>query len=390
MISKLRKLIPDRNYPWPLGKAFLSRLDHYARRYYRSRAAWNEIIEPARPSPLGSGDMIDLLRRKIEESWTNLEPDGTSAPKHLAASVHDSTAHYMLCQKTFALALFQLYETSGDRSLLHGALDLTDYALKHRESNGLFRARMPIGLAQDEGPVTAGIIRCLCRAYRHTGDVEYRDRARESLDGSVDHLFHPDTGFFHSLSQRFRCTNVTASFLAAEVDLAEAEERSPDPNLARTCLSIVSRLQTDDGMFRYSDERPGVFRSLYQFLVILALRNCEHALAGDLAEQAADIRSRAEAYADTLIRPDGSVEEPDMGLYCFAQSASRAACATAARGDREQAERMIAFLSRFCSPREFMLEMPHPDTIRYGRRWEPRIANLADILLDLVIVERFK
>jgi hypothetical protein len=146
--------------------------------------------------------------------------------------------------------------------------------------------------------------------------------------------------------------------------------------------------QRHDGLFTYSEERPRVFRSLYHFLVMIALYSLRDQLSGTARDTASSMLTAAELYAGKLRRADGSVREDDMELYAFAQSVSRSALAALMAGHTEEADKALAFLSRFCAGSDFMLEMQEPGTVRLGISWRPRVANLSDVLLDVVLIRR--
>jgi uncharacterized protein YyaL (SSP411 family) len=346
-------------------------------------------LQQTKPSMkvLTADEMILKLNDQIQRFLTTIDVDGAKTFEHIKTWSHSEAAHYLLTQKTAALAYFNMYELKKDKEYLDLAIDIVNYTLEHQEPNGIFLMHNHPYLAQDEGPTTAGVIKALVQAYKFTKDKKYLEHAQRAGSGVRNTIFHEKHGYIHTLGQELWCTNINSSF--AHSYLLLYNETGDEKYLiwARDGIRFTLRAQETSGLFIYSEKLQHIFRSLYQALVLLTL------IQFNEFEESAKITKAIDngiKYAYTLQREDGSIKEPHMTCYSFLQSCTRFAHLFKLIDAEPQFKKLEQFISKFFVNNKIFLEQTHNGLMRYGFRKRYIEANYVRMLEDLVNVELCK
>jgi hypothetical protein len=328
-------------------------------------------------------DMIGLLELKVHDLITGIDVDGSKIHPHIFTKSHSESAHFLLTQKTAALAYFNLYELKKDKKYLKLGLNIADYITTHQEENGLFLMHNHPLLSQDEGPTTAGVIKALVFAYKLTKKKKYLDIAKTAAIASRKIIYSKKYGYIHTLGQDYWCTNINSSFAYSYILLFEETGDDKYLKWSSDGIKFTLRGQVDSGLFLYSAKFRHVFRALYQALVLLTLmeynefehdKKIEHAIQKGIK------------YAYTLQRDDGSIKESQMNCYSFLQSCTRFAHLFKLLNDQKRYEKLLKYTSKFFTPNTIYLEHAKSGVVRFGFRKRYIEANYVRMLEDLVNV----
>lgn len=273
---------------------------------------------------------------------------------HIKTRSNNVFSHGMRVQKTYLLSLIHMYQLFSEDYILTQAHDVAGYILSHKRKNGLFIDEAPMGLAQEEGPATAGVIQAFCEMYGLIKDKQYLIDAMEAAYSAKNYLKDPQYGYLHTLGYRENTTNVNASFAWAYTMLFSYTGEEAYKNEAENCLENVFAMQDSSGLFMYSTNNETIYISLYHFLVIIALIKINKVFQSDLIAKSI---CRALEFGETLIRNDGTVIEPEAkGRYSVFQSASRAALAFYLSGNEQLGMKITKAMSNhFLNGRAYMV-----------------------------------
>ena len=361
---------------WPGRVLHTFQQDHYEKGVTPAR------FEPGRSRPLE--EIEKDLYRDICAYLTDREPDGKAAPMHIKSFQNGCRAHNTLATKTFCKAMAYRYEWTGEEDYRKTLLEGTEYLLLHRcGCCGLYKYQLPVGLAQDEGPTTAGAIQVLCEAYKVTREERYLREAISAGEAAQEKLYDPTLGYRHTLGYERKTTNINSSFAHS---FAMLYDLTKDPVWReRTLLGIqkVMELQREDGMFFYTDVQKSIYFSLYHYMVVNALvQACE--LCGIRESKVTACIRRAVAYGKTLVDEEGYVLEPDRpAVRSDLHSCTRGALMFALVGEREYADRITARLGTFFHDGTACTTIDWEGRLSDGSYWYRRERHLIDAYCDV-------
>lgn len=360
---------------WP------GRVYHTFQQNHYEKGVTPASFDPGQGCPLETIEQD--LYRDIRTYLTDREPDGRAAPLHIKSFQNGRHAHNMLATKTFCKAMAYRYELTGAEEYRKTLLEGAEYLLLHRcGCCGLYKYQLPMGLAQDEGPTTAGAIQVFCEAYRHTGEERYLQAAVSAGNAAQERLYDPALGYRHTLGYERKTTNINSSFAHS---FAMLYDLTKEPTWReRTLLGIqkVLELQREDGMFFYTNEKKSIYISLYHYMVVNALiQACELCGIRD-ARITACIR-RAVDYGKTLVDGEGYVLEPDRpSVRSDLHSCTRGALMFALAGEREYADRITARLGTFFHDGTACTTIGWDGRLSDGSYWYRRERHLIDAYCD--------
>jgi uncharacterized protein YyaL (SSP411 family) len=349
-----------------------------------AESVWD--LQQIKPSTtiLTAEDMIQRLDNQIQQYLTKKDVNGGATFEHIRTWSHSETAHYLLTQKTAALAYFNMYELKKDKKYLDLAMNIVNYTIEHQEPSGIFLMHNHPYLAQDEGPTTAGVIKSLIYAYKFSKDKKYLDHAQRAGSGVRNTIYHEKFGYIHTLGQELWCTNINSSFAHSYLLLYKETGDERYLNWARDGIKFTLKAQESSGLFIYSKRLQHIFRSLYQALVLLTLIQYNELDENPKIAEAVDLGIK---YAYTLQREDGSIKEPHMTCYSFLQSCTRFAHLFKQLGAETQYKKLEKYMSKFYVNNKIFLEQAHNGLMRYGFRKRYIEANYVRMLEDLANVE---
>ncbi len=342
-------------------------------------------LQQDRPNnkPINTDQMVCKLEEQVEKYIIDEDVDGSITYKHLITWSHSKTAHYLLTQKTAALAYFNMYIFKKDRKYLTLAKNIVDYILTHQEPTGIFLMHNHPYLSQDEGPTTAGVIKALLVAYTQFNDSKYLNAAKKASVGARNIIYHEKYGYIHTLGQDYWCTNINSSFAHSNLLLYQNTGDERFLSWARDGIKFTLKGQDKSGLFLYSGKFQHIFRALYQALILLTLIQYNEYEHDKKIERAIELGVK---YANSLQRDDGSIKEPKMKCYAFLQSCTRFAHLFNIVEDSKRYLKLENFMSRFFVKNKIYLEYTHGGILRYGFRKRYIEANYVRMLEDLTNV----
>ena len=342
-------------------------------------------LQQAKPNnqPINTEQMVEKLEDQIWKYITTKNVDGRSTYKHLLTWSHSKTTHYLLTQKTAALAYFNMYELKKDNKYLELAINIIDYILANQEPTGIFLMHNHPYLAQDEGPTTAGIIKALLVAYNYTKKNKYLEAAIRAGEGSRNRIYDEKHGYIHTLGQDYWCTNINSSFAYSYLFLYKYTDDERFLNWGCDGIKFTLKGQDKSGLFLYSSKLKHIFRALYQALILLTLMEINDIKRDKKIDRAIKIGID---YAYSMQREDGSIKEPEMNCYAFLQSCTRFAHLFNMIGDTKRFNKLENFISKFFVKNRIYLEVTPRGILRYGFRKRYIEANYVRMFEDLTNV----
>lgn len=326
-------------------------------------------------------EIIQSLEDIIEANLGNVTPDKQTDKIHLITPRHSEKAHGLIGQKTLSLALLVRYKETENQKYLALLKEVLDYCLVYQEKEGVFRYHNPIGLPQDEGPVTAGLIQAYCQAYQLTDEDRYLSAAIHAAEASITLLFQQQYGFLHTRFDEIETTNVNSSFALAFFDLYETTKDVRWLEWVKCCVEHVIRMQNMNGSFAYTNIKRTVYKASYHFLVLMSLMSIQE--RHEKSPQVQESIRKAIVYAKSLIRADGSVIEDSMTVHSWAPSCARAILFADMINDSLLVEKLAVNLSSHFSNNNQVYLDKENQMLSDDSRADLKILSIADMYYDL-------
>ena len=323
------------------------------------------------------------LYQDIQTYWTDKEPDGKKAPMHIKSFQNGRHAHNTLATKTFCKSMAYRYELTKKEKYLKALCEGADYLVLHKCDCGLYKYQLPIGLAQDEGPTTAGVIQVLCEVYKYTGKEKYLREAIAAGNAAHEKLYDPQLGYRHTLGYEVQTTNINSSFAHSFAMLYDITKEKIWKDRVFLCMDKILELQNEEGMFFYTNVRKTIFISLYHYMVVNAiLQACDLCQIQDNRIQ--NCVDRAITYGKKLVDEEGYVLEPDRPeVYSDFHSCTRAAVMFALAGEKESEARIVKKIGSFFHDGVACTTIDRNGRLSDGSYWYRRERHLIDAYCDV-------
>lgn len=329
----------------------------------------------------GIEEMLHVLEKEIKSNLGRSTPDKQTDKTHLLTPRHSEKAHGLIGQKTLSLALIVRYRETGDQRYLSLLKEVLDYCLVYQEKAGVFRYHNPVGLPQDEGPVTAGLIQAFCQAYQLTTDERYLKAAIKAAEGSLKLLFLQEYGFLHTRFHEIETTNVNSSFALAFYNLYEVTNDSRWLEWGQRCTEYAVKMQSLDGAFMYTNKMQSIYKASYHFLVLLSLISIQNKYKTSTQFQQSVAKARL--FAKSLIRTDGSVAEDVMAVYSWAPSCARAMLYASTIEDKKLLKVLTVNMSKHFSGEGRVFLDNKNNMLSDDSRADLRVLSIVDMYYDL-------
>lgn len=326
-------------------------------------------------------EILRILETEIESHLGRSTPDKQTDRTHLITPRHSEKAHGLIGQKTISLALISRYKETGEHKYLSLLEEVLDYCLVYQEKEGVFRYHNPIGLPQDEGPVTAGLIQAYCHAYQLTAKERYKTAAIEAAEGSIKVLFMPEYGFLHTRFHEIETTNVNSSFALAFHDLFEMTKDKRWLDWGLRCVGYALRMQREDGAYSYTNIKRGIYKASYHFLVLLSLMTIRSRY--DSSSQLDQSIVKAQLMASSLVRGDGSVIEETMDVDSWAPSCARAILYADTMANNELVKALTVNLSKHFTVEGGVFLDKRNNQLSDDSRTDLKVLSIVDMYYDL-------
>ena len=331
--------------------------------------------------------LIDLIETAIFHSITNKEVSGGRTYEHIACLQHSKISQDLLANKTFAKALAMRYKCTKDEKYKRLLIECTEYILKHKLSNGIYRCEQPMGLAQDEGPVTAGVIQVLCETYDITKDERYLDEAIVTADQAMKLLFDPKYGYLHTLGYNIQTTNINSSFAYSFAMIYRITGNEKWKKASLDALGYVLNMQKEDGQFYYSSIDKSVYFSLYHYMVLNAIMMISKGCNIEIENYDKTINSGF-MYGMKLLNDDNTILEPCReGVHSDIHSCTRAIIFYILYGKSGIAKQIQGQLCKFVSNGKVRLIITKKMKVTDGKYWYRKTRQLIDTYCDLVTID---
>ncbi|MCB0729594.1 MAG: hypothetical protein KDC88_01065 [Ignavibacteriae bacterium] len=195
--------------------------------------------------------------------------------------------------------------------------ELTNYLIKMRGNDGLFKFNQVSWNLQDEGIASVWSTLALIKAYEKTNEGNYLNIAISTTEAMLKHLYTKETSLIHTFGDNFWCLNSASTFAYSCCLLLEHYYSEDIVSAMNDSIKLCTEKIDEDGHFPYNLKRQGTYLLLYHPIVILTLEFCLSSkyLRDDVKTDLISANKKAINFLIKQIDNSNRIFEPEIKHY---------------------------------------------------------------------------